>query len=62
MIAWHARGNKIFKKDNSEDHYIGVGKISGLVFLLVSVGFAIILATVTKVNLFIRWLSVYNIT
>ena len=50
----------IYKKNESEGHYIGVGKISGLVFLLVSVGFAILLATVTKVNLFILIQALYT--
>ena len=49
-----------YKKEESEDHYIGVGKISGIIFLLISVGFAIILATVTKVNLFILIQALYT--
>ena len=50
----------IYKKNESEDHYIKTGKVSGLLFLLVSVGFAIILATVTKVNLFILIQALYT--
>ncbi|MGM8361851.1 SLC5 family protein [Flavobacterium sp. ARAG 55.4] len=50
----------IYKKNESEDHYISIGKVSGLIFLLVSVGFAILLATVTKVNLFILIQALYT--
>ncbi|QBN20464.1 SLC5 family protein [Flavobacterium nackdongense] len=49
-----------FVKNESENHYVGVGKISGIVFLLLSVGFAVILATATKVNLFILIQALYT--
>lgn len=49
-----------FVKDESENHYVGVGKISGIVFLLLSVGFAVVLATATKVNLFILIQALYT--
>jgi len=49
-----------FVKDKSEDHYVTVGKISGIVFLLLSVGFAVVLATATKVNLFILIQALYT--
>ena len=50
----------IYKKNETEEHYISVGKISGLLFLITSVGFAILLATVTKVNLFILIQALYT--
>ncbi len=49
-----------FVKDKSEEHYVSVGKISGIVFLLLSVGFAVVLATATKVNLFILIQALYT--
>ena len=39
---------------------VRVGKISGILFLLLSIGFAIVLATATKVNLFILIQALYT--
>ncbi|GEC72576.1 solute:Na+ symporter, SSS family [Flavobacterium flevense] len=50
----------IYKKNETQEHYISVGKVSGLLFLLLSVGFAVLLATVTKVNLFILIQALYT--
>lgn len=47
-------------KNATNSQMVRVGKISGIVFLLLSIGFAIILATVTKVNLFILIQALYT--
>ena len=49
----------IFNKDASSDHYVKTGKIVGAIFLAISILFAIVLATVTKVNLFILIQALY---
>ncbi|RXP57874.1 Na+/glucose cotransporter [Lutibacter sp. HS1-25] len=50
----------VYKKSESEGHYINVGKVSGIIFLGTSVLFAIILSTVTKVNLFVLIQALYT--
>jgi len=50
---------EIYKKDGSSDHYVKTGKVVGAIFLAISIVFAIILATVTKVNLFILIQALY---
>lgn len=44
---------KVFKKEEDGDQEVRLGKITGVVILFLSIGVAILLATVTKVNLFI---------
>ena len=48
------------KRNGTEAHYIKVGKLAGLIILAISIGFAIILATVTHVNLFILIQALYT--
>ncbi|WP_445725695.1 SLC5 family protein [Flavobacterium sp.] len=50
----------VYKKNESEGHYINVGKVSGILFLGISVLFAIVLSTVTKVNLFVLIQALYT--
>ena len=50
---------EIYKKDSSSDHYVKTGKVVGAIFLVISIVFAIILATETKVNLFILIQALY---
>lgn len=50
----------VYKKNESEGHYINVGKVSGMAFLGLSVLFAVILSTVTKVNLFVLIQALYT--
>lgn len=49
-----------FNKDDNDQHYVKTGKWAGLTFLLLSIGFAVILGTVTKVNLFILIQAMYT--
>nr|WP_299346269.1 sodium/solute symporter [Allomuricauda sp.] len=44
----------------SSEQMVRVGKISGTLFLLLSIGFAVMLATATKVNLFILIQALYT--
>jgi SSS family solute:Na+ symporter len=48
-----------YRKNETSDHYVKTGKIVGSIFLLISILFAIILATATKVNLFILIQALY---
>lgn len=50
---------EIFKKDGTSAHYVKTGKVVGAIFLATSILFAIILATATKVNLFILIQALY---
>lgn len=47
-------------KNASSKQMVRVGKISGTLFLLLSIGFATVLATATKVNLFILIQALYT--
>lgn len=49
-----------FAKNENASKYVKVGKITGVVFLSISIIFAFILATVTKVNLFILIQALYT--
>lgn len=51
---------EFMNKNATNEAMVKMGKRSGLVFLLLSIGFAIILATVTKVNLFILIQALYT--
>lgn len=49
-----------FDKNKESSRMVRVGKVSGAVFLLLSIAFAIILATATQVNLFILIQALYT--
>lgn len=51
---------ELINKSADSDKMVKIGKLSGLVFLLTSIVFAIILATVTQVNLFILIQALYT--
>lgn len=51
---------EVINKNATNQEMVKMGKRSGLIFLLLSIGFAIILATVTKVNLFILIQALYT--
>ncbi len=50
---------EIYQKDRSSSHYVKTGKVVGAIFLTISILFAILLATATKVNLFILIQALY---
>lgn len=49
-----------FQQDRTPQHYIRYGRRIGLIILIISILFAIILATVTQVNLFILIQALYT--
>ncbi len=51
---------ELINKNADSDKVVKIGKLSGLVFLLTSILFAIVLATVTQVNLFILIQALYT--